>query len=185
MKRLKAEVGFYVFQAFPDGFRHGFLFLRRVVGAGVQDFSRGIRHMDGGARLGAGRNHNGSVGVRHPDGRRALPSAGHLAHGGHGHLVKVLEAPEHLGRSRRQVHPADDVIHPRIINRGVPQKIIHHLLHVQNALRKAGPCGHSGGTLCSSFKLAARPPSNSGFIAPNRERTLNPLNGASGCQKAI
>ena len=48
MKRLKAEVGFYVFQAFPDGFRHGFLFLRRVVGAGVQDFSRGIRHMDGG-----------------------------------------------------------------------------------------------------------------------------------------
>ena len=39
--------------------------------------------------------------------------------------------------------------------------------------------------LCSSFKLAARPPSNSGFIAPNRERTLNPLNGASGCQKAI
>ena len=67
MKRLKAEVGFYVFQAFPDGFRHGFLFLRRVVRAGVQDFSRGIRHMDGGARLGAGRNHNGSVGVRTED----------------------------------------------------------------------------------------------------------------------
>ena len=35
MKPLKAEIGFYVFQAFPDGFRHGGFFLLRIVGAGI------------------------------------------------------------------------------------------------------------------------------------------------------
>ena len=39
--------------------------------------------------------------------------------------------------------------------------------------------------LCSSFRFAARPPSSNGFITPNRERTLKPLNGASGCQNAM
>ncbi len=38
--------------------------------------------------------------------------------------------------------------------------------------------------LCSSLRFAARPPSSNGFIALSLERTLNPLNGASGCQKA-
>ena len=39
--------------------------------------------------------------------------------------------------------------------------------------------------LCSSLRFAARPPSNNGFITPNRERTLKPLNGAFGCQNAM
>ena len=39
--------------------------------------------------------------------------------------------------------------------------------------------------VCSSLRFAARPPSNNGFMALNRERTLNPLKGASECQNAI
>ena len=38
--------------------------------------------------------------------------------------------------------------------------------------------------LCSSFRLAVRPPSSNGFIGARRQRTLNPVSGASGCQKA-
>ena len=38
--------------------------------------------------------------------------------------------------------------------------------------------------ICSNFRLAVRPPSSKGFMALRRERTLNPVNGASGCQKA-
>ena len=56
MKPLKAEIGFYVFQAFPDGFRHGGFFLLRIVGAGIQNLSRRVRHMNCGSRPGIGRN---------------------------------------------------------------------------------------------------------------------------------
>ena len=38
--------------------------------------------------------------------------------------------------------------------------------------------------VCSNLRLALRPPSNNGFIALRRERTFNPVSGASGCQNA-
>ena len=38
--------------------------------------------------------------------------------------------------------------------------------------------------LCSSFRFAVRPPSSNGFIGVRRQRTLKPVRGASGCQKA-
>ena len=61
MKPLKAEIGFYVFQAFPDGFRHGGFFLLRIVGAGIQNLSRRVRHMNCGSRPGIRRNHDSPV----------------------------------------------------------------------------------------------------------------------------
>ena len=39
-------------------------------------------------------------------------------------------------------------------------------------------------TLDASFRFAVRPPSSNGFIELRRQRTLNPVNGASACQKA-
>ena len=38
--------------------------------------------------------------------------------------------------------------------------------------------------LCSSFRFAVRPPSSNGFIGVRRQRTLKPVSGASGYQKA-
>lgn len=58
--------------------------------------------------------------------------------------MKSLQAPEHLRRAGSQVHPADDVVHPVIIHGGILQKLIHHLLHIQNTLGEIRPCSHSG-----------------------------------------
>ena len=52
--------------------------------------------------------------------------------------MKPLQAPEHLRRAGSQVHPADDVVHPVIIHGGILQKLIHHLLHIQNTLGRLG-----------------------------------------------